>query len=135
MRSYGVFLVVGLLGCSNAVGRPCVNPGGQPVNGTQLSLPALECPSRLCLIEPAEMGGSRATCTADCEGDGDCDVETRASCAAGFACAVATTTGPFACRKLCVCRDDLEAGKNVDASGKVIPPCACDTGHARPDCR
>ncbi len=38
----------------NAIGRPCVNPVGADagVPGTQISSPALECPSRLCLLQP-----------------------------------------------------------------------------------
>src|SRR5438105_11509516 len=89
-----------LFACNpNSIGRACVNPGGQMVSGTQVSSPALECPSRLCLIEPpnassgnitgADGGASRATCTASCNHDSDCDAETREFCKAGFVCAVA----------------------------------------------
>src|SRR3954471_21462161 len=95
-------LVAGVVGAGffacnpNSIGRPCVNPGGQAVLGTQVSSPALECPSRLCLLQPAsgQDAGFRATCTADCENNGDCDAETKAECKAGFACAVATQAGP-----------------------------------------
>lgn len=122
----------------NAIGRPCVNPVGADagVPGTQLSSPALECPSRLCLLQPPTessmidgglASGARATCTASCESNDDCDAETKLFCRAGFVCAVAVTTGPFCCRKMCVCRDDLQAGINRDpVDGGVILPTSCD---------
>ena len=96
---------LGFFGCNpNSIGRPCVNPSGQAVLGTQVSSPALECPSRLCLLQPPTGSSkeARQTCTATCESDGDCDAETKASCKAGFVCAVATQAGPFCCRKLCI---------------------------------
>ena len=37
----------------NSIGRPCVNPGGQAVLGSQVSSPALECPSRFACSQPA----------------------------------------------------------------------------------
>ena len=124
---------VGFIACNpNSIGRPCVNPQGSAVRGTQVSSPALECPSRLCLIQPANGapdvpdGGSRATCTAGCESNGDCDPETTQYCKAGFACAVAATTGPFCCRKLCICKSDLQVGVNADVDGGVITPHSCD---------
>jgi hypothetical protein len=129
---------LGFSACNpNSIGRPCVNPGGQAVLGTQVSSPALECPSRLCLLQPtdggaqdggAQVSGYRATCTAECENNGDCEAETKAECKNGFVCAVATTTGKFCCRKLCVCHDDLDPtpGGNVDSDGRVITPTACD---------
>lgn len=128
----------GLFACNpNSIGRPCVNPGGQAVVGTQVSSPALECPSRLCLLQPPNAstgntgqgtdGGSyRATCTAECQHDSDCDAETKAYCPSGFVCAVATTTGNFCCKKLCICRTDLVEGTNVDPDGGTIVPFSCD---------
>jgi len=109
----------GLFACNpNSIGRPCVNPGGQAVLGTQVSSPALECPSRLCLLQPpnastgqtgqtqgSDGGTFRATCTAECQHDNDCDAETKMYCKEGFACAVATQAGPFCCKKLCMCKD------------------------------
>jgi hypothetical protein len=73
-------------------------------------------------------GGTRATCTATCDNDGDCDAETKAYCKAGFVCAVATQAGPFCCRKLCICRDDLVPGVNSDGipDGGTILPFSCD---------
>jgi hypothetical protein len=130
----------GLFACNpNSIGRPCVNPGGQEVSGTQISSPALECPSRLCLLQPANAstgdtgnsqgsdGGTfRATCTASCEHDSDCEAETKMYCKQGFACAVATQAGPFCCKKLCICKGDLVEGVNVDPDGGTIVPFSCD---------
>lgn len=129
---------VAFVGCNpNSIGRPCVNPQGSDVRGTQISDPALECPSRLCLIQPVSTTGGavadggvtvpRATCTAPCQNNGDCEAETKSQCAGGFVCAVAATAGPFCCRKVCVCRADLQANVNEDpVDGGVILPHACD---------
>jgi hypothetical protein len=133
----GVVVGGALFACNpNSIGRPCVNPGGQAVEGTQVSSPALECPSRLCLIQPpnastgnvgsSDGGAFRATCTASCEHDDDCVAETKEDCKAGFVCAVATQAGPFCCKKLCICRTDLVQGTNVNADGGTIEPFSCD---------
>src|SRR4051794_28121773 len=130
----------GLFACNpNSIGRPCVNPGGQAVLGTQISSPALECPSRLCLLQPpnpstgrtgnaqgGDGGAFRATCTAECQNDGDCNAETKAYCKEGFNCAVATQAGPFCCKKVCICKTDLVEGVNVDPDGGTIVPFSCD---------
>src|SRR5262249_51171133 len=120
----GCIAALGFFACNpNSIGRPCVNPENFAVKGTQVSSPALECPSRLCLIQPSAVntgqtgiadGGFRATCTASCNTNDDCKPETTDYCKAGFACAVATEVDTFCCRKVCVCRDDLVEGKNVD---------------------
>src|SRR5258708_1919974 len=129
---------VAMFACNpNSIGRPCVNPGGQAVLGTQISSPALECPSRLCLLQPpnastgqtgqgSDGGTFRATCTATCNNDGDCDAETKEFCKAGFNCAVATQAGPFCCKKVCICKSDLVEGVNVDPDGGTIIPFSCD---------
>lgn len=137
-------VVVGgtLFACNpNSIGRPCVNPGGQAVQGVQVASPALECPSRLCLIQPNNAGSGNtstgddggtatqnyhATCTASCETNSDCEAETKEGCKAGFVCAVATQGGPFCCKKLCVCKTDLVEGTNVDVDGGIMKPLACD---------
>ncbi len=137
----------GLFACNpNSIGRPCVNPGGQAVLGTQVSSPALECPSRLCLLQPANAstgtvptqggdGGTfRATCTAECQHDSDCSPETQMYCKEGFACAVATQAGPFCCKKLCICKGDLVQGVNVDPDGGTIIPFSCSTANPMPSC-
>src|SRR5437016_4089749 len=138
-------LVAGVVGAGffacnpNSIGRPCVNPGGQVVKGTQLSSPALECPSRLCLLQPSNAstgnvsgqqptdGGTfRATCTAECQHDNDCNAETKEFCNEGYVCAVAVVSGPFCCKKLCICRGDLVQGLNVDPDGGTFTPFSCD---------
>lgn len=118
----------------NSIGRPCINPNNNLAKDPQISSPALECPSRLCLIQPPGVDSttseSRNTCTARCESDDDCDAETKDKCARGFACAVAVTVGNFCCEKMCVCRDDLRVGFNVDSDDvttqQTITPFACD---------
>jgi hypothetical protein len=128
-----VVVGVGFFACNpNSIGRPCVNPQGSAVLGTQISEPALECPSRLCLIQPPAAqssidGGSRAVCTAECQSNGDCDPETTKYCAKGFACAVAAAAGPFCCKKVCICKEDLVPGVNQDpVDGGTILPHSCD---------
>jgi hypothetical protein len=132
---------IAMFACNpNSIGRPCINPGGQAVRGVQISSPALECPSRLCLLQPANAssgnigqgtdgGVFRATCTALCGSDSDCDPETNKYCKEGFACAVASDVGPFCCRKMCICRADLQQGTNVDPDGGTILPFGCDAVH------
>jgi hypothetical protein len=71
-------------------------------------------------------GTFRATCTAECQHDSDCDAETKMFCKEGFACAVATQAGPFCCKKLCICKGDLVEGVNVDPDGGTIIPFSCD---------
>jgi hypothetical protein len=138
-----VALSVAAVACNpNSIGRPCVNPGKQRVEGVQVSSPALECPSRLCLIASTQTdsanaagtadGGVRATCTARCQHDSDCDAETKAFCKSGFACAVAMSVGPFCCEKLCICRDDLTS-TNSDPDGGTRLPETCLPGR-NPEC-
>jgi len=86
-----------------SVGQRCTNPAGSPPPGALISSPDPGCPSRICLVEP-----TRSTCTASCSSDSDCQGADTTQCAAGFGCAVAVTAGPFACRKLCICRDDIK---------------------------
>ena len=154
MRAALLFgLVLGLVGlgflaCNpNSIGRPCVNPADAGVQGTQLVSPALECPSRLCLLTPGQGadtdGGAsadttRATCTAGCENQDDCAPETDKNCPSKkFVCAVATRSGPFCCKKYCICADDLEEGVNKapNDGGVVIPPsCIQSQTNPTPSC-
>ena len=138
----------GLFACNpNSIGRPCINPSGQVVNGTQISSPALECPSRLCLLQPpnastgqtgqsqgSDGGTFRATCTAECQNNGDCVAETKMYCKEGFACAVAAEAGPYCCKKLCICKGDLVEGTNVDADGGTMIPFSCSKDNPTPSC-
>jgi hypothetical protein len=125
-----------VVGCSDmGVGRKCIIPTPDAgVLGTQISSPALECPTRLCLIQGDTSGMvTRATCTAKCETDGDCASAVLQDpnkpdpqlCKSGFKCAVATTAGSLKCQKLCVCKEDLVCGVNGDADGGGITPMNC----------
>lgn len=135
--SLSILVGVGFVACNNlAIGRECVNPTGTAVIATQISSPALECPSRLCMLQPPPAnqenpdGGddslARRTCTAFCSSDDDCQAETKKSCKEGFVCAVPLTTGSFRCRKMCVCKADLVEGTN-SADGGAITPASCET--------
>ena len=89
-----------------------------------VSSPALECPSRICLLPAPEesrssaqtaagVSGTGATCTADCEENADCEDGEKGNasnaadkrCRGGFVCGWPTTVGAFACQKLCICTD------------------------------
>jgi hypothetical protein len=134
-----VLVGVGFVACNpNSIGRPCVNPTGVAPLGTQVSSPALECPSRLCLIEPVmdtskQVNGApdRSTCTAFCNDDSDCNAEVQDFCQDAnhvlhnFVCAVPTVVGTFKCQKMCLCSLDLEDGLNKVPDGGVKTPDSC----------
>jgi len=111
------------------VGRPC-ELGTMPLGGSSgqiaaISSPALECPSRVCLLPGAEkdprsaaqvaanVPGTGPLCTASCEENADCEDGEKGNpdnaadkrCRGGFVCAWPTLVGPFACQKMCVCTD------------------------------
>jgi len=130
-----VFAVLGGISCGpdNHLGRPCevgttplASSGGQVMT---ISSPALECPSRICLLPGnASAQGTGALCTAGCASDADCEdgetgnksdpADTR--CKNGFACMWPTTVGAFACQKMCVCRDFVG-----EPSGGFQKPASC----------
>jgi hypothetical protein len=87
---------------------PCVNPAGAAAVGVTAISPALECPSRICLVaaRPDAGGGTLAICTASCTVDEDCRSMNPHYCAAGYACATASGFP----QKLCLCRDYVDAG-------------------------
>jgi hypothetical protein len=90
-----------------AIGGPCdvgVQGGDHTVTITRV---ALECEGRTCI----ETSGGPGVCTAECGGDEDCATVAGTAatlCRAGFTCGVAAQTGPYACRRFCVCRDDFD---------------------------
>jgi len=126
------FAVIGLAlavlglggGCEDKhVGRLC-DPGIASTGGTSgggsaigtVASPALECPSRICIVPGGDTGnpeGTGALCTASCESNDDCSDgekgpqgnEDDKHCVNGFVCMWPTTVGNFACQRLCVCRD------------------------------
>ena len=94
----------------NPVGRRCyigVDAAGAAPSTTVVTSPAIECPSRECLHVPAV---TYDLCTGPCESDSDCDKVPESPCQNGFACLIPTTSGPFCCIKMCVCRDGLDGG-------------------------
>jgi hypothetical protein len=123
-------------GCDDKhIGRPCevnADAGSTGATGGEVAIvssPVLACPSRICLL-PADMATATqdmdsAFCTAECSSDDDCsDGETGAKgsgkCTSGFVCMIPTTTGPFCCKKMCVCHDFV-----VRPSGGFTTPTAC----------
>jgi hypothetical protein len=125
-RGFALFaLALAMLGFGGAcedkhIGRTC-ELGTAPVGGTSgsvttVSSPALECPSRICILPGGDTGNPTNTgplCTATCESNEDCeDGETGPKgsasdrhCENGFVCMWPTTVGNFKCQRLCVCRD------------------------------
>jgi hypothetical protein len=119
-------------GCENkAIGRLCdVQADGGANQGLWNGM-ALECPSQICIKQPvssqvAVMPTTGALCTAECTNDSDCqDGLTRAAgnardtrCTKSFVCGIAFELGPYACKKLCLCRDFLPPGS-------LKPPASC----------
>ncbi|MSP59382.1 MAG: hypothetical protein EXR72_03395 [Myxococcales bacterium] len=130
------------VGCTdNGVGRKCINPSDAGIQGTAVASPALECPTRLCLLQ-GEIGGAitRSTCTAECQTDEDCQNAVSGSakeqlCNGGFVCAVSAVAGSFKCKKFCVCKEDLRCGFNSDLDGGVITPSSCPNPSPTPSCQ
>ncbi len=122
LMTLGVLVLGWVAGCDDKhIGRPCeVNADAGTVTGGHVAIissPALQCPSRICLL-PADTNAGAANndgpfCTASCSTDDDCsDGETGVRgdtsdprCKFGFFCGYPTTTGPFGCQKFCICRD------------------------------
>jgi len=117
-----------------AIGRVCELQAEGEENQAIVNPQALECPSRVCLrpardVNKAESIDTTSLCTAECSSDSDCDgAETRNSannldkrCKGGFVCGVASVTGSFCCKKLCMCKDFL----TIPQSG-LETPAACN---------
>ena len=131
--------------CSdNPVGRKCFigdvteqADAGMGNNGQAIvASPALECPSRQCLRVPQDTGkippeGSEYAdlCTAECSSADDCDKVPESPCVTGFTCAVAVQTGPFCCRKMCICKDYL-----LIPDEGIPTPAACDPDNSANTC-
>jgi hypothetical protein len=138
--AFGVVILAGA--CDDKhIGRPCqtgvpvVDAGSSGGTFATVTSPALECPSRICLL-PGDLGEATADhdgafCTASCSTDDDCsDGETGSKsdpndtrCKSGFVCGWPTTVGPFCCQKMCICHDFL----TVPAGG-LVEPAACMPG-------
>jgi hypothetical protein len=118
------------------IGRTCELGTGSMggMNGgsvATISSPALECPSRICILPPGDTANIENTgplCTASCESNDDCsDGETGPKgdgndrhCENGFVCMWPTTVGDFACQRMCVCRDFV-----VEPRGGFQKPTVC----------
>jgi hypothetical protein len=126
-----------------AIGRVC---DVQADGGTFQALvngQALECPTRICVRQSKDNNLASAVdttslCTAECSKDKDCeDAELRPMggaggdrrCKSGFVCGVATVTGSFCCKKLCLCKDFL----NIPTGG-LQQPVACDPAKSPDSC-
>lgn len=133
--------LVCLAGCEDkGIGLKCINPTNTPPmpNVTQLSSPALECHTRICEItadgNATNNNSARTVCTDLCQTDDDCKNAVVAAddsggqCATSFRCAIATVSGDYKCKSICICKDDLVCGVNVDVDGNVIIPKACPGG-------
>ncbi len=145
------FLVPALLGsllaagCSNnGIGQKCLDTAGDGgLSGTAISSPALECPTRLCLLFGEGQQVTRQTCTAPCTTDDDCanatigaKGATDGTCGSRFRCAVAAITGGDAikCKTFCICQDDLKCGFNADGNNNPITPAGCPNASPTPNC-
>jgi hypothetical protein len=95
-------------GPETSIGRKCFISDEDFDLASRVYVPALECSSRLCLYYPDGVPGwgqpaHDALCTAECDSDSDCDPTPESPCATRMTCDVATTTGPWAGRHLCIC--------------------------------
>jgi hypothetical protein len=144
VAAFGVVILAGA--CDDKhIGRPCqtgvppVDAGSSGGTFATVTSPALECPSRICLL-PGDVNGATsptpgdhdgAFCTASCSTDDDCSDGEQGSksdpndtrCKGGFVCGWPTTVGPFCCQKMCICHDFL----TVPAGG-LQEPAACMPG-------
>ena len=120
------------------VGRACELGTSSSMGGTNggsvatISSPALECPSRICILpggDTANVENTGPLCTAGCDNNDDCadgeggpkgDANDR-HCENGFVCMWPTTVGPFCCQKMCVCRDFV-----VEPRGGFTKPTVCN---------
>jgi hypothetical protein len=79
--------------------------------------------------------GTGPLCTATCESNDDCaDGETTSDksgndphCKGGFVCMWPTTSGPFCCQRMCVCRDFVS-----EPMGGFKKPPVCESGQNPP---
>jgi hypothetical protein len=101
----GIVLLALFVACGDPpnVGAPCaITPPPSTATQAVIQVPSLECDSRMCL---REAGAKEAICTDECDVDEDCRGSDATPCATGFACVTPFSTGAFAYRKLCICRD------------------------------
>ena len=84
----------------------CSNPSRAVDGGTFVYSPAVECTSRICLIEYLGGQSPASICTRECSSKADCLTSTRILCAEGYGCEnVAGYPHP-----VCVCSTLLDGG-------------------------
>jgi hypothetical protein len=125
LGAIAVVAVVALAGCEDrGIGRLCdigVDAGTTTSSESIINGAALECPSRICLKAVPNTPTTNNSfykdespqCSDLCSSDDDCSDSLQSKtqkelCHTGFKCAVATTVGGFACKKMCICGDFLQ---------------------------
>ena len=107
-------------GCdSDKLGAPCsLNVTAPSATEYHLDRNNLACPSRLCVLPPAQVTtDTQALCSVTCRTDDDCqggqrrgEDPTDLRCRRGFSCQAVVPTLPDSqpCQKMCVCRDFMD---------------------------
>ena len=120
-------------GCDeNRLGAPCTLEVGKAAPTLYyVDENAVACPSRICLLPPAQLMTDTGTlCSQDCRTDDDCgggqsrDLGDPADkrCLTGFSCqavipSLPGASAPQPCRKMCVCKDFIDVS--------APPPVTC----------
>ena len=142
----GVLLSIAALaalvsGCTNSpVGRKC-DLGEQTPQANQVVVASqsLDCVSRTCLRYPptrelppgsVPLAANIGLCTAECTSSDECERVPESPCVLGFTCGIATTAGPYCCRKFCICKDYVV----VPESGELAAPPECDPAEPKNAC-
>jgi hypothetical protein len=133
-------LVLGACG-GEPVGRICdlgvVDPGDMEAI---VASPSLDCTSRTCLKVPlrnpnppdgSRYPEGRGLCTAECEGNDDCERVPESPCVSGFTCGIPVVVGPFCCRKFCICKDYIV----LPEDGQLTVPAQCDASNPDNTCQ
>jgi len=144
----GVLLSIAALatlasGCTDSpVGRKCdlgeQTPGA---NAVVVASQSLDCVTRTCLKYPPSrpegpppgstpLAANIGLCTAECNSSDECDRVPESPCILGFTCGIATTAGPYCCRKFCICKDYVV----VPESGELAAPPECNAAEQKNEC-
>ena len=133
-------------GCTNSpVGRKCDLGEAPPANAVAVASQSLDCVSRTCLrvgggagypptreLPPGStpLAANVGLCTAECASSDECERVPESPCVLGFTCGIATTAGPYCCRKFCICKDYVA----VPESGELAAPAECDATESKNAC-
>jgi hypothetical protein len=117
------------LGCdTDKLGAPCpLDVSEATPTLYHVDQNAVVCPSRLCLLPPAQRTtNTQALCSTTCRTDDDCqggqsrDLNDRTDrrCLSGFSCKVVIPALPDSqpCQKMCACRDFFDDGQAAPLS-------------------